>query len=350
MAGRSNAKTTGLMTGATMWCRRGGADKDLNWLTEYSETVRVLLEAMLLLAAFCGGAFAEEILPPTHLELYGRNSGGSEVISGECQSVNSRETEMSCDFVHLEIVQPSGHIDEATQTELDIFEYEERPSAALATRLTTELNQLIPKEEKLLHGGAEDVERLKQDLAEHRECLDDLRNHRPFLTEKDKAAVNAALKNNPLVTDVKQRAALLNDPSTGPKLRAYYLQRFAAEHDFAEEMKVEVNKSLRTCQGILKTFSAKFKQLGKGRWLSEEIQSLDFCRAVIVFELTSKDGIFWSLKESFISVKDSPACKASADETGSLAAKLYSNQNVDEFEPQCDFISWFGGVGPSLSP
>jgi len=205
-----------------------------------------------LLAAFCGRALAEEILPPTHLELYGRNSGESAVISGECQSVKSRETDISCDFVHLEIAQPSGHIDEATQTTLDTFEYEERPTAALATRLTTELNQLIPKEEKLLQEGVEDVERLKQDLAANRECLDDLRNHRPFLTEKDKAAEKADLKHHPLVTDAKQRAALLNDPSTGPKLRTYYQQRFAAEPDFAKWMKVELDKGLRTCQGSLK--------------------------------------------------------------------------------------------------
>jgi hypothetical protein len=256
--------------------------------------MRVFLGAILLLATFCGGALAEEVLPPTHLELYGRNSGESEVISGECQSVNSRETDISCHFVHLEIAQPSAHIDEATQTELDVMEYEERPTAALATRLTAELNQLIPKEEKLLQeGGVEDVERLKQDLATNREYLDDLRNHRPFLTEKDKAAEKAALKHNPIVTDAKQMTALLNDPSTGPKLRAYYQQRFAAEPDTAKEMKVELDKDLRTCRGSLKTFSTKFRKLGKGRWLSDEIQSLDFCRAIIVFELTSKDGVWW---------------------------------------------------------
>jgi hypothetical protein len=110
-----------------------------------------------------------------------------------------------------------------------------------------------------------------------------------------------------------------------------------------------LDKSFRTCQGSLKTFSTKFRKLGKGRWLSDEIQTLDFCRAIIVFELTSKDGIFWSLKESVISVKDSPACKANADEPGALSA-LYSNQGAVDFEPRCDFISWFGGVGPSLSP
>lgn len=307
--------------------------------------MRVILRAMLLLAAFCGRALAEGILPPTHLELYRQDSKESEIISGECQSFNGRETDISCNFVHLEIAEPSRQIDEATQTTLDTFEYEERPNAALAIRLTTELNQLIPKEEKLLQEGVEDVERLKQDLAANRECLDDLRNHRPFLTEKDKAA----LKHNPRVTDAKEKAALLNNPSAGPKMRAYYRQLFAAESDSAKEMKVELDKSFRTCQGSLKTFSTKFRKLGKGRWLSDEIQTLDFCRAIIVFELTSKDGIFWSLKESVISVKDSPACKANADEPGALSA-LYSNQGAVDFEPRCDFISWFGGVGPSLSP
>jgi hypothetical protein len=311
--------------------------------TKYTEAVRVILDAMLLLATFCGGALAEEVPPPTHLELYRQDTIESDVISGECQSVNSRVADINCDFVHLEIAQP-GHMDEAAQTQLDVFEYEERPNAALATRLTTELNQLIPKEEKLLQEGVEDAEKSKQDLAFYRECLDDLLKHRPFLMEKDKAA----LKNH-LFTDAKEKAALLNDPSVGPRMRAYNRQ-IVAENDFAKQMKLVFDKESRTCHGSLKTFAVKFRKLGKGRWLSDEIQSLDFCRAIIVFELTSKDGELWSLKESVISVKDSPACKASADETGLLAVKLYSWMGGDDFEPQCDFISWLGGVGPSLSP
>ncbi len=99
-----------------------------------------------------------------------------------------------------------------------------------------------------------------------------------------------------------------------------------------------------------KNFRSEVQKVGKGRWLSGEIRSLDVCQAVIVFELTSKDGVFWSLKESFISVKDSPACKTIADEKRPLPAKFYNNRGADESEPQCDFISWFGGVGPSLSP
>jgi len=209
---------------------------------------------MLLLAAFCGGALAEEDLPPTLLELFGRNSGESEVISGDCHSLNGRETAISCDFVHLEIAQPE-HMNEATQTELDTWEYEERPNDALATRLTTELNQLIQKEEKALQEGV-DVDRLKVELAAHREYLDDLRNHRPFLTEKEKADLS-----KPLFTD-ETKAALLNDPSAGPKMRAYYRQLFA-ENDFAKRMKVEADKESRTCHGSLKTFAAKFKKLGK---------------------------------------------------------------------------------------
>jgi hypothetical protein len=114
-------------------------------------------------------------------------------------------------------------------------------------------------------------------------------------------------------------------------------------------MKVEADKDLRTCHGILKTFSAKFKQLGKGRWLSGEIRAdLGLCQVVIVFELTSKEGV-WSLKENYISMEDSPACKAIADENRPLPARFYSWMG-GESEPQCDFISWAGGVGPSLSP
>src|SRR5713101_3814721 len=158
----------------------------LSVLKMQSEAMWVILGAMLLLAGFCGRALAEEDLPPTLLELFGRNSGESEVISGDCHSLNSRETAISCDFVHLEIVQPDGHIGEATQTELDGWEYGERPNAALATRLTVELSHLIPKEEKALQEGV-DVDRLKGELAVHREWLDDLRNHRPFLTKKEKA-------------------------------------------------------------------------------------------------------------------------------------------------------------------
>jgi hypothetical protein len=288
---------------------------------------------MLLLAAFCGGALAAEDLPPTLLELFGRNSGESEVISGDCHSLSSRETAISYDFVHLEIVQPSGHIGEATQTDLDGWEYGERPNAALATRLTAELDHLIPKEEKALQEGV-DVDRLKGELAVHREWLDDLRNHRQFFTAKEKADVLATRS-----TDEKTKAALLKDPSGGPKLRAYYRQRFAAEPDFAKWMKVEADKDLRTCQGILKTFSAKFKKLGKHRWLSGEIQAdLGLCHAVIVYELTSNEGV-WSLKESFISIGDSPACNAIADEKRQLPAKFYSWMG-GESEPQCDFISW----------
>src|SRR5258708_9045490 len=103
-------------------------------------------------------------------------------------------------------------------------------------------------------------------------------------------------------------------------------------------MKVEADKDLRTCQGLLKTFSAKFKKLGKGRWLSGEIRAdLGLCQVVIVFELTSKEGV-WSLKENYISMEDSPACKAIADEKKPLPASLYG-WTARESEPQCDVSS-----------
>jgi len=139
----------------------------------------------------------------------------------------------------------------------------------------------------------------------------------------------------------------LNGPLAGPKTRAYYRQ-FFAENDFAKQIKLDAEKALRTCQGLLSTFSVKFKKLEKGRWLSGEVQSVDVCQPVIVYELTRKEGFLWSLKETVISIGNSPSCKAIADEKP-LPAKFYTSLVV-ESEPQCDFISWFGGVGPSLSP
>ena len=104
-----------------------------------------------MLAAFCGGALAEEDPPPFLLALYGQNSGEGEVISGECHSLNSRDTAIGCDFAHVEIVKPPAHVNEATQVDLDVFEYVERPNPALAARLE---NQTEPSDSERRKGAS----------------------------------------------------------------------------------------------------------------------------------------------------------------------------------------------------
>lgn len=305
--------------------------------------MKVAVTAMLLIWVLCGVGLAEQNPPPTIVELYGRNHGESEVISGNCHSTNSRNTAISCDFIHLEVVQPSGDIDAATQTDLDAWEYLERPNTALASRLKVELSQLIPKEEKALQESGD--EKLKQLLDLHREWLFDLQHQRPFMTEKERADLFKQQRG----TDAKTQADLLNDPSAGPKLRAYYRKRFAVETDFAKWMKVEADKDARSCHGFLKTFSAHFKKVDEGRWLSNEIQAQEGpCQEVIVFELTDKQSEFQSLKERLISVGGSHACEAISGDEKLLPVKTYSGMG-GESELQCDFVSW-SGVGPSLSP
>lgn len=148
----------------------------------------IILETVTLALALCAVALGYE-MPPSSFTLYGQNAGEYSVTSGDCNSADRNETAISCNFARVEIFQPPKRVNEATQIELDGWEYGERPNPALANRLSEELNHIIPIEKKGLK-DATDVDRLKKDLALHQEWLDDLRNNRPFLTDKDKAGMS----------------------------------------------------------------------------------------------------------------------------------------------------------------
>jgi hypothetical protein len=101
----------------------------------------------------------------------------------------------------------------------------------------------------------------------------------------------------------------------------------------------------RTCSISVETFTLDFKRIGKGKWLNNPGPQ-GLCNVVSTYELDdTSSGMPRTVKNTVISVGGTKAgekefpegiCKAIREDTKEPMA--WSLTNLDQFEPQCDFI------------
>ncbi len=283
-----------------------------------------------------------EDLAPNFLILYSKK--GNEVIHGECNLKDNSAEVVTCTFADLTIIRPQP-LDEEDRLALKLVEYAQQPSSSAAADLKADLRGLVEKfkrqlkQEEAAHSFGVEVTRAR--LEGFRKTLDEIENN-----DSTKIVKEVQEGSIPQITD-EQKNKLLNDPTLGPKTKEFWRQFIAASsaRDPVKLTNLTQSKQQRTCGSQLGTYSIEFKQIGKGRWLSNEGPQ-GLCKIVRIYQLDLNPSApeLWTLTQKNITTGDvsNPMCKMFANAEQQEPVEVYSWEYKHEFELPCDFIEWFG--------
>jgi hypothetical protein len=137
---------------------------------------------------------------------------------------------------------------------------------------------------------------------------------------------------------------ILNDPTSGPKTKEFFLQLFAAlsSKDLVKATKLTNERQQRTYGGYVTSYSIDFKKIGKGKWLSNEGPQ-GMCRVVRIYELEADpaNGL-WTLVQKNITTGNTSEqlCKSIANAERQPSEEMLSWKSPGEFELPCEYIGW----------
>jgi hypothetical protein len=139
----------------------------------------------------------------------------------------------------------------------------------------------------------------------------------------------------------KSLEPLLSNPKIGPRAKAYIRRMIESKNDFKAVARMSIERERHTCTLVAHNYRLDFKKIGEGKWVSNPGPT-GWCKIVQVYTIERLGKFDWKYTGQVVArggPKENPFCDW-ADEKEAKEVDVFRSDNVQLFEPSCEFIKY----------